>query len=87
MKKHSQTLEEVEVTVWILMAILGLAVLLFGYLFWKHVSVGNPHASQPPALVNAAVCTEPRVTIWRLPRMACASAVAVTGCFAMQRLA
>ena len=65
MKKHSQTLDEVEVTVWILMAILWLAVLLFGYLFWKHVSVENPHASQPPALVNVAVCREPRVTIWR----------------------
>jgi hypothetical protein len=87
MKKHSQTLDEVEVTVWILMAILWLAVLLFGYLFWKHVSVENPHASQPPALVNVAVCREPRVTIWRLPGVAGASAVAVPGCFAMQRVA
>jgi hypothetical protein len=78
MKKHSQSLDDVEVTVWILMAILWLAVLLFGYLFWKHLAGESPHVSRPVAALNLAVCSEPRITIWRPQGMSHANAVAVS---------
>jgi len=67
MKRKPHTLDEVEVTAWVLIAIFLLVLILFTYLFWKRVSPEFPRTSQSTEVLKVAVCSDPRIRIWPPP--------------------
>lgn len=59
MKNRSSSLDEVELTAWVLMAIFLLALMFFSYLFWRRTCPEHPRTSQAAEAPMVAVQSVP----------------------------